>query len=116
RVAVREWGDEIVFLHRIEDGATDRSYGLHVGRLAGIPAPVLERARAILARLEDDGERLHAALATPEAPRARQLSLFESPRERVLRELAQLELDDVSPRQALDRLVSWRDALREGEA
>ena len=117
RVAVREWGDEIIFLHRIEDGATDRSYGLHVGRLAGIPAPVLERAREILERLEDDGERLHAALATPGAERSpkKQLSLFESPRDRLLRELAQLDVDDLSPRQALERLATWRDSLRAGE-
>ncbi|MBV9658824.1 MAG: DNA mismatch repair protein MutS [Verrucomicrobia bacterium] len=51
-VAVREWNDEIVFLHRIMPGAADKSYGIHVARLAGMPAPVLDRAREILQRLE----------------------------------------------------------------
>ena len=51
-VAVREWNDEIVFLHRIIPGAADRSYGIHVARLAGLPAPLLERAKELLARLE----------------------------------------------------------------
>ncbi len=51
-VAVREWNDEIVFLHRIVPGAADKSYGIHVARLAGLPAVVLDRAREILGRLE----------------------------------------------------------------
>lgn len=51
-VAVREWNDEIVFLHRIIPGAADRSYGIHVARLAGLPAPLLERAKELLAKLE----------------------------------------------------------------
>ncbi|MGH7644055.1 MAG: DNA mismatch repair protein MutS, partial [Gemmatimonadales bacterium] len=51
-VAVREVGDEIVFLHRLEPGGADRSYGIHVGRLAGLPAPVVERAWAVLRALE----------------------------------------------------------------
>ena len=51
-VAVREWNDEIVFLHRIIEGAADRSYGLQVARLAGLPAPLLARAKELLARLE----------------------------------------------------------------
>ncbi len=57
-VAVREWGDEIVFLHRIDEGGTDRSYGIHVGRLAGLPALVLKRAAEVLDRLERDEEDL----------------------------------------------------------
>lgn len=57
-VAVREWGDEIVFLHRIDEGGTDRSYGIHVGRLAGLPADVLSRAAEVLNRLETDEEDL----------------------------------------------------------
>ena len=47
-VAVREWEDQVVFLHRIVEGGTDRSYGIHVARLAGVPAPVLDRARQLL--------------------------------------------------------------------
>lgn len=52
-VAVREWNDQIIFLHKIVDGATDRSYGIHVARLAGVPREVIDRAKVILANLEE---------------------------------------------------------------
>ena len=52
-VAVREWNDQIVFLHKIVEGGADKSYGIHVARLAGVPGPVIERAKAILRNLED---------------------------------------------------------------
>jgi DNA mismatch repair protein MutS len=52
-VAVREWHDQIVFLRKIVEGGTDKSYGIHVARLAGVPKEVLERARQILANLEE---------------------------------------------------------------
>src|SRR5438105_6519616 len=52
-VAVREWNDEIVFLHKVRPGGTDRSYGIQVARLAGLPLPVIARAKALLARFED---------------------------------------------------------------
>ena len=116
RVAVREWGDEVVFLHRIEEGGTDRSYGLHVARLAGVPQDVISRARQVLDRLEDDGRSVPQALVQDVAeprPAARQLELFENTRDRVLRELRQLDLDEVSPRDALRRLTEWSEALRE---
>ena len=53
-VAVREWEDEVVFLHKIVAGAADKSYGIHVARLAGVPREVLERAKQILAQLEQE--------------------------------------------------------------
>ena len=52
-VAVREWRDQIVFLRKIVEGGTDKSYGIQVARLAGVPRPVLERAREILQNLEE---------------------------------------------------------------
>ena len=52
-VAVREWNDQIVFLHKIIEGGADKSYGIHVARLAGVPSPVIERAKDILKNLED---------------------------------------------------------------
>jgi DNA mismatch repair protein MutS len=52
-VAVREWNDEIIFLHKVRPGGTDRSYGIHVARLAGLPERVLRRAAAVLKRLEE---------------------------------------------------------------
>ena len=50
---MREWQDEIIFLHRIVEGGTDKSYGIHVARLAGVPREVIERAKTILANLEN---------------------------------------------------------------
>ena len=52
-MAVREWRDQIVFLRKIVEGGTDKSYGIHVARLAGVPQEVLERAKAILGNLEE---------------------------------------------------------------
>jgi DNA mismatch repair protein MutS len=52
-VAVREWSDQVVFLHKIVEGGTDKSYGIQVARLAGVPRPILERAREILQNLEE---------------------------------------------------------------
>ena len=71
-VAVRESGDNVVFLHRLQPGGADRSYGIEVGRLAGLPAPVIQRARAVLRLLE--GEQLVAGLAGERARNARRRS------------------------------------------
>jgi DNA mismatch repair protein MutS len=115
RVAVKEWGDEIVFLHRIEDGGTDKSYGLHVGRLAGLPSTVLERARIILDKLEEEGEQVKTSLddarAVGRAPQ-RQLSLFESPKDKILKELHSLRTEEMTPLQALQKLSEWQAKLR----
>ena len=60
---MREVGDQILFLHRLQPGGADRSYGIEVGRLAGLPAPVIARARTVLALLEGEAEHLVPALA-----------------------------------------------------
>ena len=71
-VAVREWQDEVVFLHKIVDGPADKSYGIHVARLAGVPREVLERAKQILAQLEaGTSGRNGATEARPAAARRR---------------------------------------------
>lgn len=101
--AVREWGEKIIFLRKILPGSADRSYGIHVARLAGLPLMVIDRARQLLATLEASGSS-HAAL-TPQPARQRQLSLFENGHTQLLQELRALPLDDLSPRQALDTLT-----------
>jgi DNA mismatch repair protein MutS len=63
-VAVREVGDQILFLHRLQPGGADRSYGIEVGRLAGLPAAVIARAKEVLALLEGEGEQMAARLTT----------------------------------------------------
>ncbi|HEX4825719.1 MAG TPA: DNA mismatch repair protein MutS [Candidatus Polarisedimenticolaceae bacterium] len=67
RMAVRDWGERVLFTHRVESGAADRSYGIHVARLAGVPRPVVERAAEILASLDDDGA---GAARAPKSTRA----------------------------------------------
>ncbi len=62
-VAVREYGDDIIFLRQIVPGAADRSYGIHVARLAGVPEPVLDRAKAILELLENNAAAPRDAIA-----------------------------------------------------
>ncbi len=66
-VAVKEWNDEIVFVRRVVEGAADRSYGIQVARLAGLPLPVIERAKTILTQLESDD----LTVTLPAAPQAR---------------------------------------------
>jgi DNA mismatch repair protein MutS len=119
RVAVREWGDDIVFLHRIEAGGTDRSYGLHVARLAGIPNPVLERAAAVLRELEQEGDQVRESLVAarePKRPAPRQRELFAAPPDPVLAELAALDVDGTTPRRAHELLVQWQERLRQAKA
>jgi DNA mismatch repair protein MutS len=118
RVAVREWGDEIVFLHRIEQGGTDRSYGLHVAAIAGIPKPVLDRARTVLQELDDEGAAVRDKLVTARdrvRPGMKQKELFAPPPDPIVEELGKLDLDELSPRQALELLRQWQERQPKGK-
>ena len=113
-VAVREWQDEIVFLHKIVEGGTDRSYGIHVARLAGAPKDLLTRAKAILFDLEEDAEHLAPKIAGPakgDAAGAQQLNLFAAQPTAVERELKALKLDAMTPLEALMTLKELQDRL-----
>jgi DNA mismatch repair protein MutS len=113
-VAVKEWNDEIVFLHKVRPGGTDRSYGIQVARLAGLPPSVITRARAILGELESEGSELSAALA-PAVSRQEpaQLGLFPTAVDPIVKELSQLDVSGVTPLQALNLLAAWQERLRE---
>jgi DNA mismatch repair protein MutS len=105
-VAVRETGDTVVFLHRLEPGGTDRSYGIHVAQLAGLPSGVVRRAREVLGTLEGD----HRVVpGTPPAARdPGQFALFspaDSVPHPVVEEIRGLDLDGMTPRDALLRLA-----------
>jgi DNA mismatch repair protein MutS len=104
-VAVHETGDTVVFLHRLEPGGTDRSYGIHVAQLAGLPGAVLVRAREILGTLE--GEHRMVPGAPPPLNRdAGQLALFaDAPPDPVMTDLRALDLDALTPLEALNRLA-----------
>ena len=118
-VSAREWKDTVVFLRKIEPGGSDRSFGLQVARLAGLPAPVLLRAREILRNLEqtefyrEGRPRLaHGADAQPEP--GRQLALFGGRKEDpLLDELRRLDLDAMTPLEALQLLADVKRRLGE---
>src|SRR5512144_989062 len=112
-VAVKEWNDQIIFLHKVRPGGTDRSYGIQVARLAGLPGTVIERARAILADLERAP--LTAVAGPPaatDAPGPAQLSLFAAERDPILSELGALDATALTPLQALNLLARWQEQLR----
>ncbi|NQT88947.1 DNA mismatch repair protein MutS, partial [bacterium] len=110
-VAVREWHEEIIFLHKIVEGGTDKSYGIHVARLAGIPREVIDRAKTILANLEaasltpNDKPRFAPTLAEVGAhPNELQLTLFGSLHTDTIDELKHLDVNQLTPLDALAAL------------
>ena len=108
-VAVKEWNDEIIFLHKVRPGGTDRSYGIQVARLAGLPPAVITRAREILAELESLPRASAGAAAMPESP---QLGLFPHVADPLLKELAALDVSALTPLQALNLLAQWQQRLK----
>ncbi|HEV2428510.1 MAG TPA: DNA mismatch repair protein MutS [Thermoplasmata archaeon] len=117
-LAVRETEGEVVFLHRLVQGSTDRSYGLHVARLAGLPDPLLEEARRLLKRLEEGGASPGSPTAR-RAPGSRYTQAVLLPTEStptpspILEELGRLDPDSMSPLDALRWIVEARRRLSE---
>lgn len=105
-VSVLESGDTVTFLKKVLPGRADKSYGIHVAKLAGIPSKIINRAYEILHGLEKE--------RSAPKPAAEQLSLFGSGGNPILDELESMKLDDVSPRNALDLLYRWQDQLKTG--
>jgi DNA mismatch repair protein MutS len=109
-VAVREWQDQVIFLHRIVEGGTDRSYGIHVARLAGVPRSVLARAKELLGQLAV--HHVGQQASRRRGPADNQMDLFADPSKELLDHLRAVNLDNLSPRQALDLLAQWKDKLK----
>jgi DNA mismatch repair protein MutS len=111
-VAVAEEGDTIVFLHRVLPGGADRSYGVHVAQLAGMPRPVVERARELLAQLEASGSDFKLPAANHRKPGKHdgpaQLSLFDAEPHPALDAIRQLAVDELSPLEALTKLYELK--------
>ena len=118
-IAVREWGEKIIFLRKIMEGGTNRSYGIQVARLAGVPTEVIVRAKEILRNLEK-GELDEAGM--PKIARGRktdrknanQLSLFTGERDAVLEEIRGLDPMNLTPLDALHHLSDWKQRLEKG--
>lgn len=109
-VAVSEADGEVVFLYNIVPGGADKSYGIHVAQLAGMPPSVVQRADEIMAQLEDTSGK--AVKIDPEKPQ--QMALFPKTNP-LLEELKSLDLNELSPLEALNRLYEWRKKYLEDE-
>jgi DNA mismatch repair protein MutS len=119
-VAVREWQDEVVFLHKIVAGAADKSYGIHVARLAGVPREVLDRAREILNRLEqehlDEEGRPVLARKRPRRSTHLQMTLFQAVEHPVVERLRSVDIDATTPLEALALVKQWQEQVGEPAA
>lgn len=120
-VAVKEWGDEIIFLRKIIEGGTDKSYGIHVARLAGIPKEIIQRARIILnnleaATLDANGKPKFAPMKAVQDARLTQLKLFLSKQDMVIEEIKKLDISAISPIEAMNKLDEFKKKLNNDEA
>ena len=121
-VAVKEWGDEIIFLRRIEEGTADKSYGIQVARLAGLPSSTIERAKEILSNLEKSelnelGAPKLAYTSTtpgPDSQRTGQLDLFTTQADPIIKELLGLDILSMTPLEALNKLFEMKKKLGDG--
>ena len=113
--AVKEWNDEIIFLRKVVEGSSDKSYGIHVARLAGIPPQVLDRAREILSNLESQNiellEPAPRAKETTPGETHRQLDMFQDRSDAVLREIRRLDVNEMTPVQALQYLAELQKRI-----
>jgi DNA mismatch repair protein MutS len=114
-VSAREWKDGVVFLRKIEPGGSDRSFGIQVARLAGLPASVVVRAQEILKNLErtefDREGRPRLAHSEGEKPAQRQLALFSGAEEAALDELRRADPERLTPLEALQLLSELRQRI-----
>jgi DNA mismatch repair protein MutS len=114
KVEVREYGDKVVFLHKVTPGSADHSYGIQVAQMAGLPEEVTERAKKILRNLEGSDLTVHGEsmktnkkgrIGSPEI----QLTLFEAKDVALREELRTIDLDSMTPLQALERLAQLKE-------
>ncbi len=108
-ISVKEWNDEIIFLHKIVEGATNRSYGIQVARLAGISEQVVRRSKKILSNVENTGYPLgkssQAGIDEPSSGEGYvQLSLFRTPEQVILDKLREVDISSMTPLDAINYL------------
>jgi DNA mismatch repair protein MutS len=118
-VSVKEWDDNVVFLHKIVNGAADKSYGIHVARLAGVPREVNERAKQILSQLEaehldDEGRAKIGSKGKKRQKGDLQLTLFAPLEHPLVKEIESADVDSLTPLEALRLIQQWQEQL-EGE-
>lgn len=111
-VAVAEKGNNIIFLHKVVPGGTDKSYGIQVARLANLPSMVVERAREVADMMEADGK--SAEPKKPDIPAPVQLVLFDD-KSVIIQELQNLNLIQMTPLEALNILSGWQQRLSQAK-
>jgi len=116
-VAVSEEGGEVTFLYKIVPGGVDKSYGIHVAKLAGLPKSVVHRAREVLEELEEGSRTLaessHKAKRRPQKPPSIQIPLWEQ-KSPLFEELEKLDIDSLTPLEAITKLYELQRKAREG--
>ena len=113
-VAVTEQGGEVIFLRKIVPGGVDKSYGIHVAKLAGLPKSVVHRAQEVLAELEEDSHKapLRSAPRRKKEPPAEHISLFGQ-KPPLLEELEKLDIDSMTPLEALTKLYELQQKAKQ---
>ena len=109
-VAVSEEGGQVIFLHKIVPGGADKSYGIHVAELAGLPRSVINRAQEILSTLEAEAREMR----TREEIAVQQLSFLPTTNP-LIEELKNLEIDGLAPLEALNKLYEWQQRLKRAQ-
>jgi DNA mismatch repair protein MutS len=116
---VKEWQGEVVFLHEVVPGAADRSYGIQVAKLAGLPPGVIERAKVVLAQLEAEDRTSPARRLIDDLPlfsaRAAPAPQRDSALTALVEALAALHPDEMSPRDALEALYALKTQLAQAK-
>lgn len=112
-VAVREWADEVVFLHKILPGGTDKSYGIHVAKLAGVPKSILERSKEILEELENTFAKEAAGreLAKHKTKKPPQDILFVQKHKSVIDKLSSMDVNNLTPIEAINLLNQIKNEI-----
>ncbi|MEJ0011412.1 MAG: DNA mismatch repair protein MutS [Bauldia sp.] len=114
-VRVKEWHGDVIFLHEIVPGSADRSYGIQVARLAGLPAKVVERAREVLKQLEETDRKAPVHTLIDDLPLFTAARKAEPPVDPLTAMLDAIRPDDMSPKEALETLYNLKAARREQE-
>ena len=113
--SVKEWQGDVIFLRNLVEGAASHSYGIHVGRLAGLPSGVIERAKEILQNLESgeaEGKRAAPEKRGADAAEPVQMALFGSMERKLSEELRKLDVSHLSPIEALNLLHKWSEEVK----
>jgi DNA mismatch repair protein MutS len=113
-VSVKEWGDEIIFLRKIEEGPADKSYGIQVARLAGIPETIIKRAKEVLNNLENEelNETGRPKFASGKRKKQKvQLDLFSSASDSIINEIMDIDIGGLTPEEVVSKMIEIRKKI-----